>query len=237
MSTIAIRVSIRYASASRRCFSQGTTTGFPSLSLMAADKGTILERTTQFAFESELRPRRFAGWSCESEKKTDQRGGVMDVYDYAMQLEKDGETYYRDGAARSINKGLKHILNMLADAEVKHYNILSQMKGGAPVELGEATILKDAKNIFVQMREEGDFGGSSVSEIDLYKGAQEIEKKTENFYREKAVQVGDAVQQEVLLRMAKEENKHYFILEQVIDFVSRPDHWLENAEFYHLDEY
>jgi rubrerythrin len=161
----------------------------------------------------------------------------MEVYDYAMQMEKDGESYYRDGAARSGNKGLQHILTMLADAEVKHYNIFKQMKENQPVHLGDATVLQDVKNIFVRMREEGNPQGVTVSEIDLYKGAQEIEKKTEDFYLEKAAQVGDAVQQEIFLQVAKEENKHYFILEQIIEFVSRPDHWLENAEFYHLEDY
>ncbi len=161
----------------------------------------------------------------------------MNVYDYAMQLEKDGESYYRDGAARSANKGLRRILTMLADAEVKHYNIFKQMKGNEPFQVGDATILQDVKNIFVRMREEGDLEGIAVSEVELYKGAQEIEKKTETFYLKTADEVADMAQRDALLRIAKEEKKHYFILEQIIEFVTRPDHWLENAEWYHLDEY
>jgi rubrerythrin len=42
---------------------------------------------------------------------------------------------------------------------------------------------------------------------------------------------------EIFLKLADEEKKHYFLLENIIDFVSRPQKWLENAEFYHLDEY
>jgi len=161
----------------------------------------------------------------------------MDIFDYAMQLERDGESYYRDAAARATNKGLRHILVMLADAEVKHYLVLTAMKAASPVELGEPTILQDVKNVFVEMREQGDVSGTYLSEADLYRTAQDIEKKTEDFYREKAAEVTDAIQRQVLLSIAKEENKHYFILEQIIDFVSRPTQWLENAEFYHLDEY
>ena len=44
----------------------------------------------------------------------------MNVYDYAMQLEKDGEDYYREAAGLSANTGLTRILTMLADAEVVH---------------------------------------------------------------------------------------------------------------------
>lgn len=35
----------------------------------------------------------------------------------------------------------------------------------------------------------------------------------------------------------EEEKKHYFLLDNIIEFVSRPEQWLENAEFYHLEEY
>lgn len=161
----------------------------------------------------------------------------MDIFDYAMQMEKDGESYYREEAVRSASEGMKKIMTMLADAEVKHYNVFKQMKEHQPVTMPEATILKDVKNIFVSMKEKGDLVGVGASETEFYRKAQDIEKKTEDFYLEKASEVKDAVQKETFLRVAKEEEKHYFILDRIIEFVARPEQWLENAEWYHLDEY
>jgi rubrerythrin len=161
----------------------------------------------------------------------------MDVFDYAMQLEKDGESYYREGADRSASVGMKKIMTMLADAEVKHYEVFRKMKEHQAVNVPEATILKDVKNIFVSMKEQGGLEGIGTSETEFYRKAQDLEKKTEDFYLEKASQVDDPTQKDMFVRVAKEENKHYFILEQIIEFVSRPEHWLENAEWYHLDEY
>ena len=161
----------------------------------------------------------------------------MDVFDYAMQMEKDGENYYREGAARSASAGMKKIMTMLADAEVKHYNLFKQMKEHEPIDLPEATILKDVKNIFVSMKEKGGLEGISASETDFYRTAQDIEKKSEDFYLEKAAETDDSLQKETFLRVAKEENKHYFILDRIIEFVARPEQWLENAEWYHLEEY
>jgi rubrerythrin len=161
----------------------------------------------------------------------------MDIYDYAMQMEKDGENYYRDIAARSGNKGLKNILTMLADAEVKHYDLFNRMQQNQAVQVGDSTLLQGVKNVFAIMREEGDVKGISGSEADLYRKAQELEQRTEDFYREKAAEVLDAGQKGALLRIAAEEGKHYLILERIIEFVTRPDHWLENAEFYHLEDY
>lgn len=51
----------------------------------------------------------------------------MNVYEYAMKVEKEGEAYYREMAEISPNAGLKRIFTMLADEEVKHYNVFKSM--------------------------------------------------------------------------------------------------------------
>ncbi|MFH1613968.1 MAG: ferritin family protein [Planctomycetota bacterium] len=45
---------------------------------------------------------------------------IVDIFDYALQMEKDGESFYREIAQKTSNKGLQAILTMLADEEVKH---------------------------------------------------------------------------------------------------------------------
>ena len=74
------------------------------------------------------------------------------------------------------------------------------------------------------------------SQIVLYRKAQDIEKKTRDFYREKSAEVDEA-QRTMFLKIADEEQKHYDILENIIDVVTRPETWLENPEWYHLEEY
>jgi hypothetical protein len=37
--------------------------------------------------------------------------------------------------------------------------------------------------------------------------------------------------------IAEEEKRHEFLLEHVLQFIARPQTWLENAEFNHLDQY
>src|SRR5574341_791474 len=161
----------------------------------------------------------------------------MDIYEYAMQMEKDGENYYRVLTEQVGNWGLKRILTMLADAEVIHYNILLKMKKNEKIGMTDTPILTGVKNIFIKMKEEKEIAGINISQVELYKKAQQIEEKSQNFYLDKAGEVEDLLQKEIFLKIAEEEKKHFFILERVIDFVSRPQHWLENAEWYHLEEY
>jgi rubrerythrin len=160
----------------------------------------------------------------------------MNILEYAMQMEKDGEEYYRRLARQTDNKGLQTVLMMLADEEVKHFRTIERMQTTEP-HMAETTILTDARNIFVQIKESGESFDFDIKQTDLYKKAQDIEKESQDFYTEKANEVTKEYQRELFLKLADEEGKHYFLLDNIIEFVSKPEHWLENAEFFHLEEY
>jgi rubrerythrin len=160
----------------------------------------------------------------------------MNIFDFAMEKEKFSEDYYRQLSAKSNDKGLKTIFNMLADEEARHYRIVSDMKKDVVPDLAETTVLSDAKGVFAKMRESAQSFNFNISQVELYKKALKIEQQSRDFYLEKAEEVSGG-HKEIFLELAGEEQKHYFLLENIIDFVSRPQTWLENAEFYHLEEY
>ena len=159
----------------------------------------------------------------------------MNIYEFAMQMEKDGERFYRDLATTSGSPGLTQILTMLAEDEVKHYNVIRNMAEAAGPEMAGTTVLADAKNVFAQM------SGTALplegTQVDLYRQAQEIERQSQAFYEEHAGQATDPTVRALLLKIAEEEKLHYFLLDHVIEFMGRPSTWLEDAEFNHLDEY
>ncbi|MFH1883608.1 MAG: ferritin family protein [Planctomycetota bacterium] len=161
---------------------------------------------------------------------------MINIFEYAMQMEKDGEDYYRQLVHQTANKGMRTILTMLADEEVKHYNAVEKMKTEKP-QIAETKILTDAKSVFVQIKESGESFDFDIKQTELYRQAQDIEKKSRDFYLEKANEVTEEYQKEIFLKLADEEKSHYFLLDNIIEFVSKPEQWLENAEFYHLEEY
>lgn len=160
----------------------------------------------------------------------------MNIFKFAMQMEKDGEDYYRSLAQQAGNKGLKTIFTMLADEEVKHYKVVQQMMTQKP-RMTETTILTGVKNVFAQIKESNQGFNFDARQTELYRKAQDIERNSREFYLQKADEVQQEYHKEIFLKLAEQENKHFFLLENIIQFVSRPEHWLENAEFYHLDEY
>jgi rubrerythrin len=160
----------------------------------------------------------------------------MNIYDFALQMEQDHENLYRELAARTTAPGIQRILTMLADDEAKHYQIVSQLQADAPLPLLASTnILSDAQTIFAQMQgQDFDLAGLQVK---VYQQAQELERKTRDFYTEKAQEAGNAEQKELFLKLADEEQRHYFLLDHMIEFIDRPRTWIEDAEFNHLQEY
>ena len=74
----------------------------------------------------------------------------MDIYEFAIKMEQDGEVYFRSLAQETTDKGLANIFTMLADAEVKHVEVLREMQGGAAPSLSGSSLMADVKNVFVK---------------------------------------------------------------------------------------
>jgi rubrerythrin len=161
----------------------------------------------------------------------------MDVYDYAMQMERDGESFYREAALQTEREGFRNILTRLADAEAAHYKVFKSWKDKRNVGPAKSTLLKGVQNIFEQMRSVKDLPVMKGNELHLYRQALEIEQKSIDFYQQKSTEAATVAEAEALSAIAREEEKHYIIVEKIIDFVSRPEKWIENAEFFHLEEY
>ncbi len=160
----------------------------------------------------------------------------MDIYKYAMQMEVDGRHFYLDMAEKTNNKGLKNILTMLADSEAKHYNVILDMQRNDKTEFSADTeVLTNVKNIFMKMKEEKEFD-VDASQVEFYKKALEVETDSQKFYLERADEEKDPHRKEIFLKLAEEERNHCVLLENLVGFVSQPSDWLENPEWYHLDE-
>ena len=169
----------------------------------------------------------------------------MDIFQFAMEKERYSEQYYRDLARRTNHTGLRNILTMLAGEEVKHYHIVEQMKaeslavnhGAVDREVTDTPVLANAKAIFEKMRGSMDRFDFNVSEVELYQKACDIEEQSRDFYLEKAEESDNPAHQALFRKLAEEENKHWFIVEGIRSFVARPQTYLENAEFNHIDDY
>lgn len=155
----------------------------------------------------------------------------MNVYEYAMKVEKEGEAYYREMAAAASNPGLKRIFTMLADEEVKHYNVFRNMMKKEEIDIDKLDLITDTKTIFQTLAEERDNVNFEQTQIQFYKDAIAREESSQNYYAEKAQELEDEVEKTIFLQIAEEEVKHKRVLEEIVIFLEEPADWVASAEF------
>lgn len=161
----------------------------------------------------------------------------MNAYEYAMEMEKEGELFYRELAEKATDEGLKQIFTNLADEEVKHFVMFQKLAASdGDVSIPKMNVAKDAKAIFSQMKASGKTFSFGDDQVAYYKKAMETEDKAYELYVQKAKEMTDPKHQEIFLKIAQEELKHKVLLENLVEFVSSPNEWLENAEFHKIDE-
>ncbi|MDJ0624091.1 MAG: ferritin family protein [Desulfocapsaceae bacterium] len=162
----------------------------------------------------------------------------MNVFEFAMQMEKDGEAFYREIARGTKNPGLKKIFETLADEEVVHFNTFKKLAEKSEAKVVESNILAKANNIFAEMKEGGAVDLSDETpQVEAYRKAMAAEEEAYTFYEKKAAECSEEAEKEALLVFAKEERRHYHLLENVLEFVSRPETWIEDGEFINIEEY
>jgi rubrerythrin len=158
----------------------------------------------------------------------------MDIFDFAIQMERDGEQFYRDAAARTPHKGLQTILILLAEDEKKHARVITDMHRETG-DMEPTAVLDRAKNVFVQMKAFGGRIDLSGDEAALYSEAMVLEQRSIDFYLDRAEQVRSEDQKALFRRLADEEQQHYRLLQEMAELIKQPRTWLENARFSHLD--
>ena len=158
------------------------------------------------------------------------------IFDQALDIEKEGESLYRRFSMEASDEGMKTVLTWLADQEQKHCEIFRRMKAGQAAVVAGSKILHDVKDIFSGWKDIAKSIDVKVAQADLYRRALDSENKSILVYESYANESVQSQQKDIFLAIVKEEKRHRWILENIIEFVTKPEVWAENAEFSHLEE-
>jgi len=165
----------------------------------------------------------------------------VNIFEFALKMEKDGEDYYRQLADASKTEGLQKIFEMLADEEVKHAKVIEGMRRKIrETQFEDSPILDNVTNVFQNMKEQKQpLHIDATTETEKYRNARDIEEASREFYQKEAKESDNQHQRQLFLKLAAEEAKHLRIMKDIVEFVSRPEpgNWLENAEWTHLEPY
>ena len=120
---------------------------------------------------------------------------------------------------------------MLADEEVKHFNIFKNMMKKESIDLEKLDLITDTKTIFQTLLQEKDNVSLDKDQIQFYKDAIAREESSKNFYSEKAQELEDETEKAIFLQIAEEEVKHKRVLEEIVIYLEEPADWVCSAEF------
>ena len=161
----------------------------------------------------------------------------MDIYQFAINFEQENREYYEDLAEKSESERIKNVFLELASEEAKHERIVKQLRDEEDVEDLEFDIIPKVNKVFEEIKADMPESVMPKDQVDVYKKALNMEEKSKDFYAEKANEVESKKAKEVLERLSKEEKKHENIVRSIIELVNRLNTWLEDAEWYHLEDY
>jgi len=162
----------------------------------------------------------------------------MDVFEFAMTMEKDGKAYYEKLARNSSLEGLKSIFSQLAEDEQKHFELFEQMKSGVKSSaLPETKSLNRAKNIFAELPRDKTSPRGVSDDLEAYQHGMKLESDSFQLYEKAAAKEKDPEVKALLLKIAAEERKHFNILGNIYHFVNAPNQFLAWGEFSNLDEF
>ncbi len=154
----------------------------------------------------------------------------MDLFEFSIQMEKDAEALYRKMAENAPVEGIKKVLLMLAEDEVKHRKAIEQLQKKLDVPAQKGVAL-DIKTVFEDMKADENLTTLSVDAVEDYKKAVEIEKRGMAFYKEKFEEADDPVSKQLFEALMKQETYHLRTCENLLDMVQKPEWWVDNAEF------
>lgn len=160
----------------------------------------------------------------------------MNLFDFALKMEREGKAYYEKLAAETPLTGLTNIFLRLAKDEQKHYDTVTKLKMGANPSMTDTTVLDRAQNVFQELLSQRSAVDAMQRDLDGYAHAMKVEADSVRFYEEMAGKEPREATARLLQRIADEEKKHYNIMENLYDFVLAPQNFLAWAEFSNLKQ-
>ena len=161
----------------------------------------------------------------------------MNSLDFAIRMELEGRQYYLEQAELNQNNELRTIFLILADAEQQHANLLLQRQKEEEVVLSEGSIAPEMNSFFHSLSNFKPDVPRALKQLDVYRYAAEQEEKSIELYQGMLEQAKDPKDKELFTYLLMQEKEHLHLFEDLVILLTRPEEWVESAEFGIREEY
>lgn len=156
----------------------------------------------------------------------------------AMEKEKAAEDFYAEKSQSIDDPAVKLIFSDLAKDEHAHFELVSDLADQAEAGSENEASLPDPIDAKLRVqnslkkfkREDLPDLGNNTTVKEALTFALEIERISFNRYSQAEKDAEDSEIAAVYRYLASEENKHYIIIDNTLDFIDDPDRWLYEEE-------
>lgn len=159
----------------------------------------------------------------------------MKIIDFARDLERSGQRYYEEMAARTDQVGTRRIFSMLARDEAMLLSRLQRIERQLPDNGVESQMLNGGVNVFRRLRRGQ--RRQVNDDLDAYQLAIDAEREVVRQYEAAAASEPDPQARRLLMRLADQERNELDEIEQLYLFASAPQRNLEWGEFSNLEAF
>jgi len=169
----------------------------------------------------------------------------LEALKLALKTEEDGRTMYLDATAKIRNPLAKTTMSTLAEEELRHIKLIEEfyrdLKAGGAGVLSEQ--LRKAANydlrrqtIFEAAR--GRMQATVEADPDVflaYKVAIKFEEDGARMYKDLAEKTGNETARKMYVFLNEQENEHYRILAETLNYLENPREWFLEQEKPHFE--
>ncbi|PLX33644.1 MAG: hypothetical protein C0604_03280 [Clostridiales bacterium] len=159
------------------------------------------------------------------------KGGLtMKIHDYAMEREEAAKEYYEILSECAKSAGIRKIFAALAEEEQKHFELL---RNAAKIEgmQKKTDLFENAEKLLVASVKNKDEFLCNSETLKAYEKAVEMEHESIRIYENAFAETDDPAEKNTFRFLADQEIRHKSLMENIIDFVTKPDRTVEHAEF------
>jgi len=156
----------------------------------------------------------------------------------AIEYEKKIRAFYLEHAEKLKSELAKKTFIFLADEELKHIEAIKAFNksihdGEEPmIDAGtEDEAINRAKEFFSKgMEEQAEKAKASANELKVYELGLEMEQNGYDFYKKSSEKAEHANVKKLFDFLVKEENGHYALLSNAINYFKHPDEYFQDEE-------
>ncbi len=159
----------------------------------------------------------------------------------ALKMEEDGYDFYNVEASKSQSDVVKGVFSSLAQEELKHIDIIkkhveslsSSGKWPSVKELVDSrkNLKEEVKTVFKEAAKKlGKVTKVDSDAVNAYKRGIALEKDTYDYYKDLLDKATDADEKSFYSFLTVQENWHYRILSETVEYLEHPLDWFTGEE-------